>query len=118
VLSWRVCEERRLLGLVGGGLEVVGGGAAGKVAGEDWLKEGAEDDLRASSLWESHPEDEDELEGVVEWEPVDGINGALEEGQERINDPVSQPLGIIGSLGGEQSIERVVGGDREADCIN
>lgn len=32
-------------------------------------------DLR--SLGKSHPEDKDELEGVVEWEPVNGVNGRL-----------------------------------------
>jgi hypothetical protein len=30
-------------------------------------------------LGESHPEDKDELEGVVEGEPVDGTDGALED---------------------------------------
>jgi hypothetical protein len=40
------------------------------------------------SLRESKPEDKNELEGVVEGEPVNGANGALEDGQERENDPV------------------------------
>jgi hypothetical protein len=59
-----------------------GGARLGEVAGEDWLQEGAEDDLGATSccqhairalgtwlslrsLGKSHPKDEDELEGVV-----------------------------------------------------
>lgn len=29
-------------------------------------------------LGERHPEDQDELEGVVEGEPVDGVDGGLE----------------------------------------
>jgi hypothetical protein len=60
------------------------------------------------SLGKGHPEDKDELEGVVEGcpvsyrtiryvrseltEPVDGVDGALEDGQERIDDPVCEPL--------------------------
>jgi hypothetical protein len=56
------------------------------------------------SLGKSHPEDKDELEGVVEGyqmsvgrapqslclhtEPVDGIDGALEDGEERKGHPV------------------------------
>lgn len=31
------------------------------------------------SLWKSEPEGEDKLEGVVEWEPVDGVDQALED---------------------------------------
>lgn len=42
--------------------------------GEDRLEEGAEDELGAASLWESEPEGEEELEGVVEWEPVDSVD--------------------------------------------
>ena len=75
-----------LAGGVGLSAEVCGGGAGlGEVAGEDGVEEGAEDDLGAASgvlvlllrgvgreerslpsLGEGHPEDEDELEGVVE----------------------------------------------------
>lgn len=39
-------------------------------------------------LGESHPEDKDELEDVVEWEPVDGVNSGLDNGQEGVDDPV------------------------------
>jgi hypothetical protein len=35
-------------------------------AGEDGLDEGSEQDLGAGSLGKSHPEDENEFEGVVE----------------------------------------------------
>lgn len=46
----------------------IGGGAAslGEEAGEDGLDEGAEDNLSAVCDGKSHPEDQDELEGVVE----------------------------------------------------
>ena len=37
-----------------------------EVAGEDWLNDGAEDDLSTACLRQGHPEHEDELEGVVE----------------------------------------------------
>ena len=69
-------------------------------------------------LWESHPEDKDELEGVVEWEPVDSVHGALEKGKEGVDDPVGEPLGVIGLAGREQRIERVVCWDGEADSVD
>jgi len=94
----------RLLSLLGLRLEVFRGGAGVEIAGEDGLEEGSEDDLGASGLGKSHPKDKDELEGVVEGEPVNGINCALEESQEGIYDPVSKPLGIIGRLGCEKGI--------------
>lgn len=56
--------------------------------GEDWLEEGAEDELGTAGLWESKPKGEEELEGVVEWEPVDGVDQGLEDGEEAENDPV------------------------------
>lgn len=40
------------------------------------------------SHWESEPENEDELECVVEWEPVDGADQALKDCQESKNNPV------------------------------
>jgi len=80
----------------------------GKVLGEDWHEEAAEDDLGTGSLWEGHPENGDKLEGEVEWEPVDGIDGALKNGQESIDHPVRQPLGVIGSARCKESMKRVI----------
>ena len=82
-----------------------GGATLGEESREDWLDEGSEQDLGTTSLRQSQPEDEDELEGVVKcWdgvssisqddeleqhtEPVDGIDHALNDGQESIDDPV------------------------------
>lgn len=53
-----------------------------------------EDSLRTKplsdipSLRKGHPEDKDELEGVVEREPVNGIDGRLNDRQEGVDDPV------------------------------
>jgi hypothetical protein len=46
----------------------VGSSRAGlrEEAGEDWLNERSEDDLGAVGHWEGHPEDQNELEDVVE----------------------------------------------------
>jgi len=77
-----------LLDLLTSGLEVGRGAAASKVLGKHWLHEAAENDLGTIGLWESHPEDSDKFEGKVEWEPVDGIDGALKNGQESIDHPV------------------------------
>lgn len=107
--------DKRRLGSVGLASRVnlsaeVGSSGArlGEVAREDGLDEGAEDDLGTTvecqlrsefsamsvlrSLGKSHPQNEDELEGVVEGEPVHGADGALEDRQERVDDPVGQPL--------------------------
>lgn len=102
-------------GPVGLAAQVVGGGALVlEEAGEDGLDEGAEDDLGAAvmrqyvfrialswgwmqdlpGLRESHPQDEDELEGVVEWEPVDGVDGGLKHGQEGVDDPVLRSVSM------------------------
>ncbi len=43
-----------------------GGSCLGEESRENWLDEGAEQDLSASSLGKRHPEDKDEFEGVVE----------------------------------------------------
>ena len=40
------------------------------------------------SLGKCHPEDEHKLEDVVEGEPVDGVDGRLNDGQEGVGDPV------------------------------
>jgi len=101
--SWSLVVIR-LLSLLGLSLEVLRGGAGVEIAGEDGLEEGSEDDLGAGGLGKSHPEDKDKLESVVEGEPVDGVDRALEESQEGIYDPVSKPLSIIGRLGCEEGI--------------
>jgi hypothetical protein len=38
--------------------------------------------------WEGEPENEDELECVVEWEPVNSVDCTLEDGQEGEDNPV------------------------------
>jgi hypothetical protein len=40
------------------------------------------------SNWKRQPENKDELEGVVEWEPVDSVDRALEDSQESEDHPV------------------------------
>lgn len=44
------------------------------------------EDLR--SLGEGHPDDEAELEGVVEGEPVNGVESGLNDGEEGVDNPV------------------------------
>ena len=127
------------LAVGGGGVnlraEVGGGGSSSvEVLGEDWLKEGAEDELGSTGLWKSEPEGEEELEGVVEWEPVDGVDEGLENGKEAEYDPIlelglvkpfpedkgktyGQPLGIINLAGREEGVQRVVCWDDERSEI-
>jgi hypothetical protein len=40
------------------------------------------------SLGKCHPEDKHKLKDVVEGEPVDGVDGRLNNGQEGVGDPV------------------------------
>ena len=47
-----------------------------------------ENNRHVPSLRESHPHNEDELEDVVEREPVDSVDGRLKDGQEGVDDPV------------------------------
>ena len=79
----------------------------------------------APSDWEREPEDENELERIVEGEPVYGADSTLKDGQESIDHPILQkslaavccewnrevycePLSIIGLAHAEQSLERVI----------
>jgi len=107
-----------LLSLISLRAEVLRGGSGCEVAGEYGLDEGAENNLGASSLGKSHPEDKNELECVVERKPIDSIDCALKEGQECVDDPVSKPLSIVGRLGGKQRIKRVVCRNGKADGVD
>ena len=108
------CLQALAGSFVGLGLETFGANVAFEEAGEDGLDQGAEDDLSASvvgvsrcgvqnqgyvrcllGLWQSHVHDEDEFEGVVEWEPVDGIDHGFEDGEEGVDDPVLQFTSIV-----------------------
>ncbi len=54
---------------IGSVADIAGGGAltlALEEASEDWLKERSENDLSTVGDWEGHPQDQDELENVVE----------------------------------------------------
>jgi len=53
-----------------------------EVAGEEWIEGGSEEDLSTAKLWEREPEDEGELEEVVEWDPVGWFEAALKDAQE------------------------------------
>jgi hypothetical protein len=94
------------LGCVRLGSEISSGGAGlGEEAREDRVDKGSEQDLSTRCLRKSHPEDKDELEGVVEccdWsiqfsrtlnrgphtEPIDSIDHAFDDCQEGIDDPI------------------------------
>jgi hypothetical protein len=57
------------------------------------------------SNWEREPENKDELECVVEWEPVYGADGALKNGQESKDDPVLQePVSVEAAAIGQINI--------------
>jgi len=100
------------------GAEVGSGSTgSGEVLGEDWLDERAEDKLGTTSSWESEPEDNDELECVVEWEPIDSADGALKNGQEREDHPVGEPLSVIRLANSEQGLKRVVTWDDKSSNI-
>jgi len=75
----------------------VGGSAvwSREIAGKEWVESVAEEDLGTAELWESEAADEGKLEEVVEWEPIGGVEGSLKNAQERENNPVGQPLGVV-----------------------
>lgn len=39
-------------------------------------------------LGKAHPEDKDEFECVVEWEPIHSVDGALKDRQEGVDNPI------------------------------
>jgi len=89
-----------------------------EVASKEWVEGVAEEDLGTAELWEGEPEDEGELEEVVEWEPVGGVEAGFNDAEEGEGNPVGQPLGVIGLLGGEKSLKRVVGRDKKASEVD
>jgi len=107
-----------LLSLLTSSLEVGRGATGVEVLGKDWLKERSEDDLSTRGLRKSHPKDENELEGIVEWEPVNGADSVLKDIQESKNNPVCQPLGVIGSSCSKQGVQRVVCWNGKTDSID
>ena len=48
----------------------------------------------------------------------DGVASRGNARQECKGDPVGQPLGIIGLVGGEESLHRVVAGNKEASKVD
>lgn len=50
-----------------------------KVAGKEWVEGVVEEDLSTAELWEGEPDDEGELEEVVEWEPVGEVESGLKD---------------------------------------
>lgn len=98
--------------------EVGGGGTAGEMTSEDGLEERREDKLGAASLGKSHPQDEDKLKEIVEWEPVSSANSTLDDGEESEHNPVGQPLGIVNSSTGKERLDGVVSGDDKSGSVD
>jgi len=121
-MYWEPVRLSRLQGLVTNsvnlGTEVGSSGTRSrKVAGEDWLDERAEDNLSTAGNWESEPENEDKLECVIEWEPVNSADQALKDCQESEDNPVCEPLGIIALSDTKQGLKRIVSRDNEASDV-
>jgi len=74
--------------------------------------------LGTTSHWESEPEDENELECVVEWEPIHGADGTLKNGQEREDNPICKPLSVIRLAHAEQGLQGVVTRNDESSKID
>lgn len=92
--------------------------SARKVAGEYWLDERAEDNLGATSLGKSKPEDSNEFEGEIEGEPVNSIDGTLKYSEEREYNPVRKPLGIVAFADAKQRFERIVTRNHETSKVS
>jgi len=91
---------------------------AGEEPSEDWLDDGSEDNLGAIGHWKSHPQDEDELEDIVEWEPVDSVDQAFKDIQEGVNNPVCQPLSVVDLVRTEKSVQGIVAGKDKTGEVN
>jgi len=77
-----------------------------------------EDNLSSVKLGKTHPKDKNELEDVIEWEPIGSIDSTLNNGQEGINHPVRQPLNIICGASSEEGMEGVISRDKKAGKID
>jgi len=122
ILIWILNSLHCLQGLVGGRVNLgteVGSGSTGsrEVSCENWLEEGAEDDLGAVGEWKSEPEDKDELESVVEWEPIDGVDGTFKDSKESKDNPVCEPLSIVSLVNAEQGFQRVISRNHKSSNI-
>jgi len=64
--------------------------------------------LGATSLRKSKPEDDNELECVVKWEPVNCVHSRFKNSKESEDDPVCEPLSVIGLADAEESIKGII----------
>jgi len=87
-------------------------------AGKQRVEERSEDNLGAIRDGKGHPQDQNELEDVVEGEPVDSIDDALKDGEESIDNPICQPLSIVNLAAAEQRLQGVVSRDDEAGEVD
>ena len=53
-----------------------------EVAGEKRVESVAEEDLSTAELWEGEPQGESELEKIVEWEPISGVQSGFKNAEE------------------------------------
>jgi hypothetical protein len=109
--------EHRLLGVEGVGLraEAAGGGAGSvEVAAQSRSQERAEDDLGTLEGGKGQPQEENKLESVVEGEPVDNADEALNDSEERKDNPVGKPLSVVRLVGTEESGKGEVSREDEA----
>jgi len=73
--------------------------------------------LRTTSLRKSKPKDDDELEGVVEGEPVNGIDSTFKDSEECEDNPVCKPLGIVALPDAEERLEGVVARNHKSSKV-
>lgn len=105
-------------GSVSFGSEVGGCGPwAREVFREERVQSVTEEHLSTAKLRKREPHHKGELEQIVEWEPVGGLQGALHNSQERKADPVGEPLRIISFADGEEGLQRIVGRDTKASEV-
>lgn len=103
---------------IGLGTEIGSGRAGlGEVPSEHGLQERSEDELGTAEGGKRQPEQEDKLKCVIEREPVDNTDDALNYSEEGENDPVSEPLGVISFARAKQGTQGVVAGNEEAGQV-
>jgi len=103
---------------VGLGAKAAGSRARrGEVPRESRSEERAEDEVGTLEGGEGEPQKENKLEEIVEREPVYNADKALNNSEEREDNPVGQPLGIIVLVMGKQGVERIVSRDDETGNV-
>lgn len=102
--------SRLFLGIGHGGIN------SGLVLFQEIFQKAIVQELGPPGLWQEGPEEECQLEGVVERDPVEQKVGKdFNDGEESKNDPIDEPLRVVSLDLGFDGLKRLEGGVDESN---